>query len=73
MTTDEGHPFPQVLCSSCVASHPPRVVPRAAGYWEVQLLPAVAGEHTVHVRLGSSAAVGSPYPIEVRPGLVQVR
>ena len=56
-----------------MASHPPRVVPRAAGYWEVQLLPAVAGEHTVHVRLGSSAAVGSPYPIEVRPGLVQVR
>ena len=77
--TQRDAPLPTVTSSACVPSHPPTVTPirgrvdaegRPAVAWEVQMMPAVAGSHPLHVSVGRTPAVGSPYTIDVRPGVV---
>ena len=73
LSTTGAHQVPTVVCSSCVPSHPPRVVQTSSGSWEVQLMPAISGSHELHISIGPTAAVGSPFTVDVRPGLVQGR
>ena len=74
-------PLPTIKCGACVPSHAPKITRRlpseagggGIGGWEVHLMPAVSGSHPLHISIGSVKAAGSPYTLDVRPGVVHAK
>ena len=69
-------PLPHIHSSTCAPTHPPRIVRHDAppnGGWSVQLMPAFAGAHDLNIAIGNTPAFGSPFVLDVRPGVVHAK
>ena len=69
-------PLPVVTSATIADSHPAQVMRHDDGKfggWTVQLMPAYAGSHDLHISIANVPAAGSPFVLDVRPGLVHAK